>query len=244
MPKASKNRDMVNTLKKWVLSNAFLTGTAIFFRRRHLKRTKGITFQKGAFIGFSVECGGRNGFGRNSSIVSSRIGYASYIAEGAKIAKASIGKYCSIGPNVHCIFGKHPSHTFVSTHPSFFALKTPVGFTYADRQYFEEFAAPHEGKYSITIGNDVWIGANVSLMDGVRIGDGAIVAANALVTKDVEPYTIVGGVPAKVIKKRFTAEQIAFLLQLKWWEKEAEWVQQNAEYFRNIENFVEQIKKA
>lgn len=233
---------MVNTLKKWVLSNAFLTGIAIFFRRIHLKRKKGITFQKGAFIGFSVECGGRNGFGKNSSIVSSHIGYASYIAEGAKIAKATIGKYCSIGPNVHCIFGKHPSGTFVSTHPSFFALRTPVGFTYADRQYFEEFAQPHESKYSITIGNDVWIGANVSLMDGVKIGDGAIVAANALVTKDVEPYTIVGGVPAKVIKKRFTEDQIAFLLQLKWWEKDVEWIRENAGHFRNIENFVEQLK--
>lgn len=233
---------MANTLKKWVLSNALLTRMAIFFRRIQLKRKRKITFQKGAFIGFSVECGGRNGFGKNSSIVSSRIGYASYIAEGAKIAKANIGKYCSIGPNVNCIFGKHPSGTFVSTHPSFFALKTPVGFTYADRQYFEEFAQPHEGKYSITIGNDVWIGANVSLMDGVKIGDGAIVAANALVTKDVEPYTIVGGVPAKVIKRRFTEDQTAILLQTKWWEKDEEWIQKNAGHFRNIENFVEQLK--
>lgn len=233
---------MANTLKKWVLSNAVLTRIAIFFRRIQLKRKKKITFQKRAFIGFSVDCGGRNGFGKNSSIVSSRIGYASYIAEGAKIAKTTIGKYCSIGPNVNCIFGKHPSGTFVSTHPSFFALKTPVGFTYADRQYFEEFAHLHEGKYSITIGNDVWIGANVSLMDGVKIGDGAIVAANALVTKDVEPYTIVGGVPAKVIKKRFTDAQIAFLLELKWWEKEEGWIRKNATHFRNIENLVEHLK--
>tara|TARA_Y100001933_G_scaffold251641_1_gene289595 strand:- start:1256 stop:1885 length:630 start_codon:yes stop_codon:yes gene_type:complete len=207
-----------------------------------LKRTKKITYQKGSFIGFSVECEGSNGFGRNSSIVASRIGYGSYIAEGTKISKAVIGRYCSIGPNVNCIFGKHPSTTFVSTHPSFFALKTPVGFTYADKQYFTEFAAPHEGNYSITIGNDVWIGANVSLMDGVKIGDGAIVAANALVTKDVEPYSIVGGVPAKIIKKRFTDKEIAFLLQFKWWEKSKEWIANNASHFRNIEDFMEHLK--
>ncbi|MER3318207.1 MAG: DapH/DapD/GlmU-related protein [Allomuricauda sp.] len=235
---------MVNRLKKLVLSSSLLTKMANFYRRNHLKRTKGITYQKGAFIGFSVECEGKNAFGKNSAIVSSKIGYGSYLAEGAKLAKTSIGKYCSIGPNVNCIFGKHPSTTFVSTHPSFFALKTPVGFTYADNQYFKEFAEPHHGGFSITIGNDVWLGANVSLMDGVTIGDGAIVAANALVTKDVEPFSIVGGVPAKVIKKRFSDDEIAFLLQFKWWEKSKDWIEKNASHFRNLEGFMEHFKNA
>ncbi|WP_262420306.1 CatB-related O-acetyltransferase [Flagellimonas meishanensis] len=206
-----------------------------------MRRTKQIVFKKGSFIGFSVKCEGKNAFGKNSAIVGSKIGFGSYIAEGAKLAKANIGRYCSIGQNVDCIFGRHPANTFVSTHPSFFALKTPVGFTYADKQYFEEFAARHEGGFSITIGNDVWIGANVSLMDGIIIGDGAIVAANALVTKDVEPYTIVGGVPAKPIKKRFTENQIKFLLQLKWWEKPASWIEEHASYFRNIEALEEHL---
>ena len=233
---------MVNRIKKLVLSSSLLTKIAIFFRRVHLKRTKGIVYQKGAFIGFSVVCEGKNAFGRNSSIVSSKIGYGSYLAEGAKLAKARIGRYCSIGPNVNCIFGKHPANTFVSTHPTFFALKTPVGFTYAENQYFEEFAKPHDGAFSITLGNDVWLGANVSLMDGVTIGHGAIVAANALVTKDVEPYAIVGGVPAKPIKKRFTEDQIAFLLDYNWWDKSPEWIRENAAHFRNIENFINDLK--
>lgn len=234
---------MANTLKKWVLSSSFLTKVAIYFRRRHLKRKKNITYHKGAFIGFSVQCEGNNGFGKNSAIVSSKIGYGSYIAQGAKLAKANIGRYCSIGQNVSCIFGKHPANTYVSTHPSFFALKTPVGFTYADKQYFEEFAEPHDAGYSITIGNDVWIGANVSLMDGVRIGDGAIVAANALVTKDVPPYNIVGGVPAKPIKKRFTVKEIEFLLDFKWWEKPNSWIRENAHFFRDIEKFMNHLKQ-
>ncbi len=233
---------MVNTIKKWVLSSSVLTKVAVFFRRIYLKKSKGITYQKNAFIGFSVQCEGKNGFGKNSAIVSSKIGYGSYIAEGAKLAKVKIGRYCSIGPRVNCIFGKHPSNTFVSTHPSFFAVKTPVGFTYADQQYFEEFAPKHEDQQSITIGNDVWIGANVSLMDGVRIGDGAIVAANALVTKDVEPYTIVGGVPAKPIKKRFEDDEIDFLLEFKWWDKPESWIRENAPKFRNVKDFVGVLK--
>lgn len=232
----------MDKLKKWVLSSSLLTRIAIFFRRIYLKKKKGITYQKNAFIGFSVHCEGNNGFGKNSSIVSSKIGFGSYIAEGAKLAKASIGRYCSIGQNVNCIFGKHPSNTFVSTHPSFFALKTPVGFTYADNQYFDEFADPIEDNYSISIGNDVWIGANVAIMEGISIGDGAIVAANALVTKDVLPYTIVGGVPAKTIKKRFDDEEIAFLLEFKWWEKPQEWIKEKAIQFRNIKDFVQHLK--
>ncbi len=233
---------MVGKLKKWVLSSSLLTSVAIFFRRIYLKKKRNITYHKNVFIGFSVECEGNNGFGKNSSIVASKIGFGSYLAEGAKLSKASIGRYCSIGPKVTCIFGKHPSNTFVSTHPAFFALKTPVDFTYADNQYFEEFAIPNKDNHSIIIGNDVWIGANVSLMDGIKIGDGAIVAANALVTKDVEPYTIVGGVPAKIIKKRFNEEEIDFLMELKWWEKSNEWIEKKASFFRNINDFKEHLK--
>jgi serine acetyltransferase len=85
------------------------------------------------------------------------------------------------------------------------------------------------------IGNDVWIGANVTILDGIRIGDGAIVATNALVTKNVPPYAILGGVPAKQLKKRFTDEQIGFLLKLKWWDKREEWISEHAKYFNSID---------
>jgi acetyltransferase-like isoleucine patch superfamily enzyme len=227
------------SIKKIILANSFLTRIAIAVRRRQLKRTKQITYGKRAFIGFSAICEGRNGFGAQSSITSSYIGYGSYIAQNTKIAKTTIGRYSSIGPNVNCIFGRHPSHTFVSTHPSFFAIKTPVDFTYAKEQLFAEFPEPLDPKenYTTKIGNDVWIGANVTLLEGIEIGDGAIVAANALVSKNVAPYTIVGGVPAKVIKKRFSDDEIEFLSALEWWNKPTEWIAENALYFKDIQSF-------
>ena len=89
------------------------------------------------------------------------------------------------------------------------------------------------------IGNDVWIGLNATILDGVTIGDGAIVAAGAVVTKDVPPYAVVGGVPAKIIKYRFTESQIDFLLKFRWWEKDRKWIQQNYKRFQDIESFIE-----
>ncbi|VAW11535.1 Chloramphenicol acetyltransferase [hydrothermal vent metagenome] len=237
---------MKENIKRVILSSGFLTTIAVFFNKRYLKRKFAIKYGKNVFIGFSVICEGKNNFAYNSSISSSRIGYGSYLAEGATIRKAKIGKYCSIGPNVNCIFGKHPSSTFVSTHPAFFTSRKNIGVSYAKTQLFDEFAKPgdNQGKYSIIIGNDVWIGANVAIMDGVKIGDGAIVAANALVNKDIEPYTIVGGVPAKPIKKRFSDSHIEFLLELRWWNKPEKWIVEHAGLFVDIETFYKKIMNA
>ena len=226
----------MSTLKNIILSNSWLTNLAMYFRRKYLRKKFNIRSHKTSFIGFSVICEGNNRFYRNSTVASCHIGFATYIGVNNHFQKAKIGRYSSIGPDVKCIFGKHPSNTFVSTHPSFYSLNPPVDLKLTEEQLFEEFAHPKDasGKYSIIIGNDVWIGANVSIMDGVTIGDGAIVAANALVNKDVAPYTIVGGVPAKAIKMRFKEEEIEFLTELKWWDKSEEWIKTHAPLFRDI----------
>ncbi len=159
------------------------------------------------------------------------LGDFTYIAGNTNISKTTIGKFCSIGPDCKIGLGKHPTKDFVSTHPVFFSTLKQAQVTFADRNYFDEFAY-------IIIGNDVWLGANVIVVDGVKIGDGAVVAAGSVVTKDIPPYAIVGGVPAKIIKYRFEKEEIEKLLQLKWWDMDVEYLKENFIKFHNIKSLI------
>ena len=90
--------------------------------------------------------------------------------------------------------------------------------------------------FFVEVGNDVWIGSDVLIRQGVKIADGTIVAAGAVVTENTEPYSIVGGVPAKLIKYRFDAEDISFLMNLQWWNKGGGWIEEYAKYFDDIKN--------
>lgn len=164
----------------------------------------------------------------NSTVVNCEIGSYTYIASNSKFLNTRIGKYCSIGSAVSCGLGMHPSRKFVSTHPIFFSPLKQAQVSYADKAYFDELLP-------IDIGNDVWIGANAIILDGVSIGDGAIIGAGAVVNKNVPPYAIVGGVPAKIIRYRFTKDQIEFLLKDQWWNKPDEWLKQNYKIMHDIE---------
>jgi len=163
-----------------------------------------------------------------------QIGDFSYVADGSRLARTRIGKYCSIGPDVRSGLGSHPAHTFVSTHPVFFSTRKQAQISFADRDYFDE------NGYS-EIGNDVWIGANALIMDGVKIGNGAIVAAGAVVTKDVPDYAVVGGVPAKIIKHRFEKDS-DYLLKVKWWSRDPAWLRQHYTMFHDIRRFVSEYE--
>lgn len=122
-------------------------------------------------------------------------------------------------------------------------MRKQCGETYVNEQKFvENNYADSEKKFSVVIGNDVWICSGAKIIAGVTIGDGAVIAANATVTKDVLPYSVVGGTPAKEIKKRFTEEQINFLLDFKWYDKSIDWIRNNAEYFEDIEVFMEEME--
>ena len=126
--------------------------------------------------------------------------------------KLIIGKFCAIGANTKFIMGAaNHSVSTVSTYPfSLFGGK----WAKAARSTYD--LTPHKG--NTIIGNDVWIGRRSVIMPGVKIGDGAIIAASAVVTKDVPPYTVVGGNPAEFIRRRFNDRLTAMLLELKWWD--------------------------
>lgn len=136
------------------------------------------------------------------------LGDYSYINSG-KCYLANIGKFCSIGQNVKIGgFATHPQN--ISTHPSFFHSNPQIGISF-------NVDETHKDYIPIEIGNDVWIGDNVFVIDGVNIGTGSIIGAGAIVTKNIPPYSIAAGVPAKIIRKRFDDNEIAALLETQWW---------------------------
>lgn len=164
-------------------------------------------------------------------IRNSKIGKYTYVATSCRIGDAKIGKFCSIGPNCIIGTGSHPSKEFVSTHPIFYSAKRQAGTTFSDKNYYDE-------SKTVEIGNDVWIGLNAIVLDSVKIGDGAIIGAGALVNKDVPAYAVFGGVPAKLIRYRFEAGTITFLLEFKWWEKDDNWLKKNYKRFHSIHSFL------
>ena len=182
---------------------------------------------------------GYNSVTKDCEIHNVSMGKGTYLARGVRLSDCRIGKFCSIGPGVTSINGSHPTRDFVSTHPAFYSAHTPSHLSYTEEQRYDEYKWLDQSNHVLNkIGNDVWIGAHALIMEGVSIGDGAIVAAGAVVTKDVPPYAIVGGVPAKIIRYRFDEESIEKLLLIKWWDKDEEWIRKKAPLFNNYLEFI------
>ena len=146
----------------------------------------------------------------NCLILNSTIGRFTYVGRNSIVQNARIASFCSIANDVFIGLGSHPIDLF-STSPIFYRVANTFKIELVKKDYeFAEYRPIH-------IGHDVWVGARAIVLDGVNIGDGAIIAANSLVTKDVPPYAIVGGIPAKVIRYRFSDEKIEHLLKIQWW---------------------------
>ena len=153
---------------------------------------------------------GMNMVDRNTSFFGT-LGYGSYIG-GNGLVSAEIGRFTSIGPNCRYINATHAYRTpFATTCPLFFSKlkgRNPQNFSFAIKQMYEEFRYYDKDRKLVNkIGNDCWFGSNVTLIGGVEVHDGAVVLAHAVVTKDVPPYAIVGGVPAKVIGYRYDVDR-------------------------------------
>lgn len=150
-------------------------------------------------------------------------------------AKLHIGSFCSIASPFTVILGNH-NYSHVSTFP-FHNIDA------AGPIFPKPFPDPHQvTNGDIIIGNDVWIGRDSTVTSGVTVGDGAVIAASAVVTHDVPPYAIVAGCPAKVIKYRFTPDQIRRLLEIRWWDYPIEFIFENRELFQlEIQEFLNQF---
>lgn len=162
-------------------------------------------------VGASVENSKFEGFnfiGKYSTVAYCQFGKYSYISQFSIIKSTTVGNFtsiswgCSIGPEEHD-FNRLTSHSILTSNKA---------FTLFDQKLYNPF------EKELTIGNDVWIGCNSTILRGLRIGDGAIIGANSLVTKDVPPFAIVVGSPAKILKYRFDDKIICALQEIKWWD--------------------------
>jgi len=179
------------------------------------------------FSGYNVVLDG-------SRLINTIMDRYSTVGRGCEIRNTRIGKFCSIGSEVIIGLERHPSRGFISTYGAFYLGKPTGTPSFVNKQLFEE-------DLPVQIGNDVWIGSRAMILGGIGVGDGAIIGAGSIVTKTVEPYSVVAGIPARLIRKRYDPKNIKRLLDFAWWDKEIEWIRKNAAAFSDEEKFFELI---
>ena len=164
----------------------------------------------------------------------SRIDKYSYIGRNSFIIDANIGKFCCIAPGCNIGGTGHPLN-WVSTSSVFHKWDNILKKNFSRHEYdiFSE----------TVIGNDVWIATNTIIKAGVKISDGAVIGMGSVVTKDVGPYEIWAGNPARCIKKRFDDDTICKLLDMKWWDLSESELTERAQYFNNVELFLKEYNK-
>lgn len=170
-----------------------------------------------------------------SQVINSSMNKHSFCGYDCIIVDTEIGSFCSISDN--CEIGRS-GHTidWVSTSPVFNKNKDQIKKKYSLHEF-------NDNKKTI-IGNDVWIGSRCLIKSGVKIGDGAVIGMGSVVTKDIPPYEIWGGNPAKYIKKRFSDHNIQELIKLEWWKLSDYTIEQNAIHIRDINLFIQNLKKS
>jgi len=212
----------------------------IYYRLRiFLLKKQNVFLSKSVRINKCTQFEGKNIAGDHTFLLNTQMGFMSYVGNNCVLNDCRIGRYCSIGDCCEVIAGTHPTKTFVSTHPALYSLDYRFSLV-KEQKFTEQVYVDDAQKVKVAIGNDVWIGHGCKILSGVSIGDGAIVAAGALVTKNVEAYSIVGGVPAKEIRKRFSEAERESLLQTQWWQQPEDWVAEHADLLANVSDYTQE----
>lgn len=178
--------------------------------------------------------------GARTSVFESSLGDYSYVVNDSSIAYSQIGKFCSIGAQTRLNPGNHPMWRAAQHHFTYRSVAYDLGLE-DDAEFFD-----WRRGHAVVLGHDVWIGHGATVMPGVTVGTGSVVGAGAVVTKDVAPFTIVGGVPAKTIRLRFEKDLIEGLLDLAWWDWEHDKLKEHLRDFRELtaQAFVEKLRGA
>jgi len=163
-----------------------------------------------------------------------KIGRYTYIGNDCDFARTEIGAFTSIGPQVICGMGSHPLD-FISTYPGFYKKEA------SGSEWLGNLIEFKDQKETI-IGSDVWIGVRAIIVAGINIGHGSVIAAGSVVTKDVPPYAIVAGVPARVVRYRFSQDEINLFLKSKWWDFPIESIKNSAKYCHEPNEFIADLK--
>lgn len=172
-----------------------------------------------------LEMSEKSELGRRNLIRNATIGKGSYTGTNTIIKKTDIGRYCCISWNVSIGGGNH-NYNHTSLYTDYWFKRT-----------FGIEAKEAQADYRTKIGNDVWIGAGVNIIGGVTVGDGCVIGAGSIITHDIEPYSIVVGVPGKVLKKRFDEKTIEKLTKLQWWNWSEEKIKENIDFLRGKPDF-------
>jgi virginiamycin A acetyltransferase len=154
------------------------------------------------------------------------VGKCTYIGGNSRITNCQIGSFCSIAPDVVIGGGVHPVSEFVSTSPVFYSRGAQCGKTFTAQTLFQEYK-------NTQIGSDVWVGYRSVVLPGVSVGHGAVVGAGAVVTRDVPPYAVVAGAPARIIRFRFREDVVNRLLASSWWFREIDDLKANVDAFKS-----------
>ena len=170
---------------------------------------------------------------QHSRIGSCKIGRYTYIAANCTFERTEIGSFVSIGSDVICGMAKHPLN-YISTYPGFYSDKASGSEWFG---YNHDFAE-HQ---PVIIGSDVWIGARSTILGGIKVGNGAVIGAGSVVTKDVPAHAVVAGVPARVIRYRFDEELSKKILDAKWWEASDVLLKKSAKYAQNPNDFIDYL---